>query len=67
MKPIPNWRDAHKFLTVQIAVFWGLVSAAFYLLPVIQEFVGTGVYVLLTITICIALPLARITHQPGLD
>lgn len=42
LRLIENWRDAHKFLSVQIAAALALISAAYDYLPAMQQFLPPG-------------------------
>jgi hypothetical protein len=64
---VSNWRQAHKFATVWIALFWGAVSGAYYALPAFYESIDRFDFALLCIGMSLLLVVARITHQPGVE
>lgn len=42
MKLIPDWRDAWRFLSVQLAAAIALLAAAYDYLPMIRDYVPEG-------------------------
>jgi hypothetical protein len=42
MKLVPDWRDAWRFLSVQLAAAIALLAAAYDYLPVIRDYVPEG-------------------------
>jgi hypothetical protein len=42
MRLIPDWRDAWRFLSVQLAAAIALLAAAYDYLPVIRDYVPEG-------------------------
>lgn len=67
MTLIPEWKTAHKLWTVQLAVFWMLVSAGFAALPAFMNYVSPINYALLCVGFSATLLIARLTDQPGVE
>lgn len=65
MKLIPDWKNAHKFFSVQVSIFWGIVSGAYVALPAFQGMLSPVGFGLLCVVMSVALVLARLTNQPG--
>jgi hypothetical protein len=42
MKIIDNWKQAHKFLTVQISTLLGMAAAAYEYFPAMREYFPEG-------------------------
>lgn len=63
MKLIPDWRDAWRFLSIQLAAAIAVLAAAYDYLPVIRDYVPEG-WVKWAALLVIA---GRIMHQsvPG--
>jgi hypothetical protein len=59
-KLIPTWRQAHNYVTVQLAGLLVLVSTAYDYLPAIHEYLPEGY----SKYIGIAIIVARIVSQP---
>ncbi len=57
---IPNWKSAHKYLTVQLAAGLALVSQAYDYIPILKEYLPQN-YVTY---IALAIIVARIVAQP---
>lgn len=64
---IPDWKKAHRFNTVRIAAFWGLVCGALLILPALQDLIPLWLFAVLGLLMSVAVSVARIMHQPGLD
>ena len=58
---IPNWQQAHKYLTVQLAAALAIVSQAYDYLPMLKQYIPSN-YVTY---IALAIILARIIAQPS--
>ena len=63
----PEWRKAHRFWSVQLSVFWGLLSGIWAALPAFQVLIPPVHFVVLCAAIAILVAVARVTNQPGLD
>ncbi len=64
---IPEWRLAHRFWSVRIAIFWSIVAGLYVALPAFYGFVSPVTFALISIGFSVAICIARLTHQPGLD
>lgn len=42
LRLIENWREAHKFLSVQLATLLVLISSAYDYLPAVQQYLPPG-------------------------
>lgn len=56
---IDNWRQAHKFLSVQIAALVAVLSLAYDYLPAVQQYLPQG----WVKWAALAVILARVLHQ----
>lgn len=67
MKLIPEWKQAHKLWSIRIALFWAGVSGLYYALPAFTEYFSPINFALLCVGFSLALCIARVTHQTGVD
>lgn len=71
MTPIDNIDQAHKFwsvrLTIALGVFWAIVLGLWVALPAFIAFFPPFIYALICIGFSVAIVVARLTHQPGLE
>lgn len=63
----PEWRDAHRLWSVQIALFWSALSGMWAAWPAFQGIVPLPWFVGICIAFPMVLTLARLAKQPGLD
>jgi hypothetical protein len=63
----PNWRQAHKFRSVQVAAFWAGISGAYTALPAFQNVLPPVWFALTCVIMSIVICVARLEGQPGLD
>ncbi|KAF7600157.1 MAG: hypothetical protein CGU28_04215 [Candidatus Dactylopiibacterium carminicum] len=63
IKLIENWREAHKFLSVQLAALMTLISFAYDYLPAVQQYLPEG----WVKWIASAIILARVIKQKNLQ
>lgn len=64
---VQDWRSAHKFWSVWLSLFWAAVAGLWVALPAFQGVVSPVAFALLCVGFSLAICIARITHQPGLD
>jgi hypothetical protein len=64
---IPNWQQAHKLFSIQVAVFWGAVQGLYAVWPAFEDSISKLHFIEIGIGMSVLLVLARLTHQPGLD
>lgn len=64
---VKNWRSAHRFWSVQLAIFWSAFSGFMMVWPALITYVPLPYFFALTIVFSIVLGLARLFRQPGLD
>lgn len=62
---IPNWRQAHKLRTVQVAVFWTVVFALWSSLPAFTYLIPVHYFLIANMVFALAVLYARLTKQPG--
>lgn len=68
MRLIHNWREIlWRAWSVRIAAFWGLLLGLLSVWDVFADHVPIGVYVGVAIVGNIAIAIARVLDQPGLD
>lgn len=65
---IDNWRDIlRRAWSIRLAVFWGAVSGVAAAWPALDEVVPTRLFVAGSVVFSVALVVARLTKQPGMD
>lgn len=64
---VHNWKQAHRFNSVRLATFWGLLNGAVLALAVFQDVVNPWLFLSLNMIGYAAIAVGRVTHQPGLD
>lgn len=62
---IENWRNAWKFHSVWVAVFWTAVSALYMALPAFAGMISPFAFAGLCVFMGLLLLFARLTKQPG--
>lgn len=63
LKPIPDWKDAWKFFTVQLAAVLALLDVAYEYLPAAQAYFPEG----WVKWVALAIIVARIINQKSRD
>lgn len=67
MHLIDDWKQAHKFSSVQLAAFWAALNGAVIGLAGFSGFINPWLFLALNIVGYATIAVARITKQPGLD
>lgn len=67
MKLVPDWRRAHRFRSVQLALFWSVLNGAVLSIEAFQNAVNPWIFLGLNVVGYGLIGLARITKQPGLE
>jgi hypothetical protein len=61
----PDWRVAHRLLSIQVAVFWAVVSGLWVAIPAFQSYLSPTHFAELCIGFALLIMIARLTNQPG--
>lgn len=65
---IDNWRAIlARAWSIRIAIFWGIVSGLAAAWPALDEVVPIRLFVAGSVLISVALVVARVTKQPGVE
>jgi protein-S-isoprenylcysteine O-methyltransferase Ste14 len=64
MKLIDNWRKAHKFWSVRLAVIAALLGTVEQMLPYLGDFLPPQWFSILNIVVMLAAVVARLVAQP---
>ena len=64
---IAGWRQAHRLWSLRVALFWLALNGALMGLSAFAYSMDPWLYLALNVVGWIAIGLARIYHQPGLD
>lgn len=64
---VGNWRQAHWFWTVQLAIFWSALSGVMMAWPAMIALIPVPWFLGLSIVFSVALGLARVFKQPGIE
>lgn len=64
---VDDWRKAGGFWTVQLAIFWSAFSGLMLIWPLMSALIPLPLFFALSIVFSIALGLARLFKQPGLQ
>jgi hypothetical protein len=68
LQPIPNWRKkVHKLWSIRLALFWGAFCGLYGALSVLQDVIPWQAFLGLSVFMNVAIVVARLTHQPGVD
>lgn len=67
MKLVPNWREAWKFLSVQVAVIGAAMQAAVLAFPDLKDWLGDTVTHLAGLLMLFGLVAARLVDQKKTD
>lgn len=67
MRLVDDWRKAHRFNTIRLALFFSVLNGAVVGLAALQDVINPWAFLGLNMAGYGAIGLARITHQPGLD
>lgn len=63
---IDDWRHlALRFWSVRLAVLWGSVSGVAAVWPAFLGIIPLAPFAILSVLMCVALSVARLTKQPG--
>lgn len=62
----PDWRELHKFWSVQLSVFWAIVCGLWVSVSAVQNFVSPIHFVEICCVMSVVILFARSTNQPGL-
>ena len=63
----PDWKVAHKLWSIRVALFWAVVSGLYVALPAFQDWVSPVKFAVICVGFSLAICVARLTNQPGLD
>jgi hypothetical protein len=64
---VDDVKSAHWFWTVQLAIFWSGFSGLMLVWPALVAYIPLPMFFVLSIVFSIALGLARLFKQPGLQ
>jgi hypothetical protein len=62
----PDWRDAHKFWSIQLSVLWAILCGFYAVLPALQSWFSPFHMVLLSMGCALLIVAARLANQPSL-
>lgn len=63
MKLLPNWKDAWKWVSVQIAALAASIQAAILIFPSIKDYLSDGVTHAVGLVLLVSLIAARLIDQ----
>lgn len=72
MQLLPALRDDWRKIlaranSVRVAVAWGVVCGLMVIWPAFQDLMPLGIFALLGVALSVAVVIARVTHQPGME
>lgn len=62
----PQWRQAHKFWSIQLSFFWAVVSGLWVFIPALQGLLSVQHFLYVCVGMACLICAARLTNQPGL-
>lgn len=63
----PHWREWHKLWSMRLAILWMILSGAWIALPAFSSMLPPVPFALVCMGFSVAIGLARITNQPGVN
>jgi hypothetical protein len=64
---IPDWKKAHRFNSIRLAVFWAGLNGAVLSISAFADYINPWLFLALNTAGYAVIGFARITKQPGLD
>jgi hypothetical protein len=64
---IPDWKKAHRFHSVRLALFWGALNGGVIGLAKFSDFIDPWTFLWLNVAGYGLIAVGRVTKQPGLD
>ena len=62
---IPDWKQAHKFYSIQISLIGGVLSGAWVAVPAFQYLLPPREFAILSILVSVLVVVSRILDQPS--
>ncbi|WP_316205725.1 hypothetical protein [Bradyrhizobium sp. SZCCHNS1012] len=64
---IPNWKQAHRFHTVRLAAFWGVLNGGVLALAKFSDILDPWTFLALNCVGYGLIAVGRVMKQPGID
>lgn len=63
---VPDWKEAHRFWSVQITILGAIFSGAWVALPAFQGIIRPGIFAAICIGVSVLTVVLRLIDQPSI-